>query len=68
MRAEHICRTLSDPTPSEAAGNLCSWIPWELDIPGGQIFFVVKENLRVGWTLNLLTVAQVCYRYLDVMA
>lgn len=62
--AEHADRTWSDPASSEAAGNLCSWIPWELGIPGVQGFFVT-ENLRVGWKLNLFTVAQVWWQTWD---
>lgn len=46
MRAEHVCRPWPNLATSEAVGDPCSWIPWELGIPGVQIFFFLMESLR----------------------
>lgn len=50
VRAEHVCRPWPNLAPSEAVGDPCSWIPWELGIPGVQIFFFFNgKPERQGW-------------------
>lgn len=53
MGTDHVCRSWPSPAPCEAFRNLCSWIPWELDIMNWcsdfYFFFFLMEGLRETW-------------------
>lgn len=56
MGTDHVCRSWPNPAPSEAVRNLCSWIPWELDILNwcSDFFFFNGNPERLGMEIEFV--------------